>query len=289
MASTEQTILEKLRQAREAYSRQQYIEAIELYRWIADQIQDDKINLPIIYIELGWSYYNANDFKNCTLYLKKALSAGTLVPQQRFDCLKLIGFSYKSSGETANALQYLGKAMDQAISEEEKRYVNFEIGKIHFTAGAIQKSKPYLKKAEQHFTWNDSMYFQAIAYYLGFVAYYEKQYQLAENYFSKIIEKSTDGSGKAAGYFGVAHLLYEVKNYPELADVSQKILELDRNFYDKETIEFFLSQAFMELGQHREFAAHYASLRKKYPAGRYQGHYPIFEKKLLQVKKTNSD
>lgn len=289
MAVTEQTILERLRQAREAYRHQQFIKAVELYRWIADQIQDDKTNLPIIYIELGWGYYNANDFKNCILYLKKALSASTLTPQQRFDCLKLIGFSYKSSGDTADALKYLGKAKNQEIPEPEKRYVDFELGKIHFTAGAIQKSKPYLKKAEQHFERSEGVYSQAIAYYLGFVAYYEKQYQLAENYFSKIIENTTDAKGKATGYFGMAHLRYEATNYRELAEVSQKILDLDRNFYDKETIEFFLSKAFMELGQHKEFATHYVNLRKNYPTGRYRTHYPIFEKKLQQAKRNNSE
>lgn len=289
MAATEQTILEKLRQAREAYRRQQYVEAIQQYRWVAEQIQDDKANLPIIYIELGWSYYNANDFKNCILHLKKALSASTLVPQQRFDCLKLIGFSYRSLGDSANALLYLDKAVDQKISEEEKRFVYFEIGKIHFTGGAIQKCKPYLKKSEQHFTWNENTYFQAIAYYLGFVAYYEKQYQLAENYFSEIIEKSADGKGKATGYFGLANLLYQKENYPGLIEICKKISKLDRDFYDPETIEFFLSKALMELGRHMDFATHYTSLRKKYPTGRYRSHYPIFEKKLLQFKTSNSE
>ena len=288
MATTEQTILEKLRQAREAYSSQEYDKAIEMYRWVSDQIKDDKTNLPIIYVELGWSYYNANDFKNCILYLKKALSGDTLTVQQRFDCLKLIGFSYKSSGDISNSLQYLGRAVDEEIPESQKRYAYFEIGKIHFTSGAIHKSKPYLKKAEAYFTWNESMYFQAISYYLGFVAYYEKQYQLAQRYFSKIIEKIANDKGKAAGYFGLAHLFYVEKNYAKLIEVCRKILKLDNDFYDKETIEFFLSKSFLELGQNSDFIKHFSNLRNKYPKGRYQSHYPLFEKKLPRTQNSSS-
>jgi tetratricopeptide (TPR) repeat protein len=280
MNSNEQQILKKIEQARKAYQGKNYQKSIELYRWIEEQIQDDPVNLPIIWIELGWSYYNLRDFKNCILYLDKSLASDLLTTRQQFDCLRLIGFSYGALKDSKNALRYLEKALKKELPESEKKYVHFEVGKIYFLTGAFKRAKTSMDTAARFFSWEDAAYFQAIRYYQGFIAFYEKQYDCADSLFTEIIENATGNKNKATGYFGRAHLLYERKNYSELIDVCKKIVAMDKNFYDGETITFFLCRAFMELNQLEDLTAGYNELRRKHPNGRYQSYYLAFEKEL---------
>ncbi len=289
MNSDEKKVLEKLQQARDAFINQKYTKAIESYKWVEEQIQDDLTNLPIIWIELGWSYYNSKDFQNCIFYLEKAQNSPSISSKQRFDCLRLIGFSYQTLRKTKKALYFLEKTLNQEIAESEKKYVYFEIGKIYFLKGAIKKSKNYLEKASDFFDWNERAYCQALTYYLGFIAYYERQFAKAKKLFVEIIENASDDNGKATGYFGLAHLLYEDKNYGELADVCNRIIELDKNFYDRETLGFFLSKSFMELKRYDEFVIFFNELRNDYPNGRYQSYYPVFEKTILKLKKDSNE
>jgi len=285
MKSNEKKILEKIEQARKAYLGKNYQKSIELYKWVEEQIQDDPVNLPIIWIELAWSYYNFKDFKNCIFYLDKSLTSDLLTTRQQFDCLRLIGFSYSALKDSKNALRYLEEALKKELPELEKKYVHFEAGKIYFLTGAFKKSKTYLDTVAKFFSWKESDYFQAVRYYQGFIAFYEKQYEYAESFFTEIIENATGNENRATGYFGMAHLFYERKNYDKLIDTCKEILELDKKFYDGETLAFFLCKAFMELKQLEELTAFYNELRNKYPDGRYQSYYPAFEKEISNVKR----
>ena len=287
MTSQEQEILEKIHQARDHYIKQNYEPAIELYTWIENQLQDDLVNLPIIQIELGWSYYNFKDFKNCIIYLKKALQSNSLNTQQIFDCLKLIGFSLAVSGEKKEAITFLEKAIEQEIPEEEKKYVNFKLGEIHFIEGAIKKAKQQLEPIHKYFSWKEPEYYQTLLYYLGFIAFYEKQFERATHYFSEIIQNTPIPKNKASGYFGLAHLSHEKKNFVELKRSCEKILELDKDFYDQETIGYFLCKSLMELKQYKQFLSIYFELHRKYPNGRYSSYYPLFEKTLQKTKPKN--
>lgn len=284
MNSNEQEILEKIDQARSAYLQQNYKESIELYKWVEGQIQDDPVNLPIIWIELGWSFYNSRDFNNCISYLQKSLTSESLTTRQQFDCLRLIGFSYGALKDSKNSLRFLESAIEKELPASEKKYVHFEIAKIHFITGAFKKSKGYLDTAVRFFNWKEADYYQAIRYYQGFISFYEKEYESAESAFTEIIEKASGNRNRATGYFGMAHLFYERKHYGELIEVCKKVLEMDKNFYDRETLGFFLCRAFVELSRHEELATFYSELRNKYPAGRYQSYYPNFEKALLKAK-----
>lgn len=284
MSSAEKQILERLREARDAYMKRQYPKAIESYKWVEAQIQDDPANLPVIQIELGWSYYSIKDFRNAIASLQKAHDSSSITAQQRFDCLRLIGFSYQSIGETEKALDFLDQAQNMDIPEPDKKYIYFEIGKLRFLQGALIQSKVYLHKALNLFDWGQEEYYRALLYYLGFVAFYEKQFDRAEQHFSEIARKATKNNGKAAGYFGIAHLLYENGDYEQLANTCKRILEFDADFYDKETIAFFMTKSYLELGRDEEFRIFFDELLRQYPDGRYRSYYPVFQEKLLRIK-----
>jgi tetratricopeptide (TPR) repeat protein len=284
MNPDEKKVLVKIERARNAYLKNDYAKSVELYKWVEGQIQDDPINLPIIWIELGWSYYNLRDFKNSILYLEKSLTSSQLTVRQQFDCLRLIGFSHGALKDSKNSLRFLKEALKKDIPETEKKYVNFEVGKIHFLTGALQKSETYFESAARFFTWEEADYFQSIRYYQGLLAFYKKEYEYAERAFAEIVENARSKENKATGYFGMAHLLYQKQNYGELLVLCEKIMELDKNFYDGETVAFFLCKSFMELNRLKELTIFYNELKNRYPNGRYHSYYPAFEKILTQAK-----
>lgn len=287
MNPDEKKIMDKIGHARNAYLEKDFGKSVELYRWVEGQIQDDPVNLPIIWIELGWSYYNLRDFKNSIWYLEKSLTSDLLTARQQFDCLRLIGFSHGALKDGKNALQFLTEALKKDIPEAEKKYVNFEVGKIYFLTGAFKNSRIYFEIADKFFDWKEANYCQSIRYYQGFLAFYEKQYEYAERSFSEIIENAQGGEGRATGYFGMAHLSYQKENYKELIVICEKIMKLDKNFYDGETVAFFLCRAFTELNRLKDLTLFYSELKDKYPNGRYQSYYPIFQKVLLQAERSN--
>ena len=98
MSFSEKEILAKIELARQYYGDKKFNEAIGLYSELTDILKDDSDNLPIIQIELGWSYYNNQDYPKAISFLKKALSSEGLNPHQIFDCTRLIGFSEELQG-----------------------------------------------------------------------------------------------------------------------------------------------------------------------------------------------
>ena len=63
MKPTEQEILDRLAKARNAYLDRDYTRALMDYLWVAEQIKDDPDNLPIVQIEIGWSYYYSKKYE----------------------------------------------------------------------------------------------------------------------------------------------------------------------------------------------------------------------------------
>jgi tetratricopeptide (TPR) repeat protein len=279
----ERKIISELEKAREAYLRKDYLKALRLYKWIEQQILDDDVNLPVIQIEIGWTYYNLKDYKNCIQYLKKVEENKLLTNTQRFDCKRLIGFSHEYLGDNEKAIQYIEKSIKENVDVELQKYALFELGKIYFIKGAMGKAKPYLLKAKELFKTNALKYKLATAYYLGFIAFYEKDFQTAYKYFSNIVENAKDAENEANGYFGLAHLYYEEKKYPVLIDISQKILRLNPKFYDKETLGFFLCKSYREMKMFNDLKTFYNELLQNYPEGRYKEYYPVFEESLEKL------
>ena len=283
MDNDEQIILKELDKARNAYLEKDYSKALKSYKWIEQQILDDSFNLSVIQIEIGWTYYNLQNYKNCIHYLKKIEDNKSITVAQRFDCKRLIGFSYEYLGNNEKAIIYINKAIKEDTNVVNKKYALFELGKIHFIQGAMAKAKPYLLKAKDLFKKNELKYKEAVDYYLGFITFYEKDFQKAHDYFLDIIKNATNAGSEASGYFGLAHLHYEKKQYPVLIDVSKKILRLSPNFYDMETLGFFLCKSYLEMKMLNDLRIFYSELLKNYPEGRYKNYYPTFEKSLKKV------
>jgi len=273
MSFSEEQILEMIDTARKNYAQQNYDEAISLYEQVAKILKDDTDNLPIIYIELGWSYYNNKVYARAIQNFKQALDSHKLNDQQTFDCLRLIGFSEELQGNRAAAIQSLNQALDLDLAEHLKRYTFFELGKIYFLDGQMIEAEPHLKKAEALFKKDESTYSLALAYYLGFTSYFLKKFKQSRTYFDQIISHADDHKTKAGGFFGLAHLHYHQKDFTVLIDLCEKIMRLDESFYDKETLGFFLCESYYQLKNWEELENYFQQLQQQYPHGRYGGEY----------------
>ena len=280
MKPTEREILRRLQKARDAYLNQDYPKALQEYHWVAEQIQDDPDNLPIIWIEIGWSYYYNKDYRKSIEYLQRAIDSGKLQEQQTYDCLRLIGFAYGSLQEFEKALDYLNRACEFSVRESDKRYIYFELGKIYFLQGNLKKAEPHLQKAWKLFRIEERDYKLALAYYLGFVHFFNRDFVEARKHFNRIVQMGEINKERAPGYFGLAHLAYEEKNYPLLIDLCEKVVQLDPDFYDKETLAYFLCTGFMHLRMWEALADFFQEIKENYPNGRYRISYPVFEKAL---------
>jgi len=280
MNSTEKQILEKLKTARDHYLDQEYSAAIDLYLELADELKDDKDNISVIRIELGWSHYYNEDYLKAIEVFDQAMEDARLAPQQQFDCLRLIGFSYEMLGDLKKARKYIEQALDVNIADSEKRYSYFELGKVLFNLGDIIEAEHAFKIAESLFKEYEPDYQHALEYYLGFTAYFQKKFKIARQYFDKILEGAEDTKIRATGFFGLAHLHYHHRDYQALIDICEKILRLDETFFDKETLGYFLSSAYLNLQRWEGLEMFFNELEANYPNGRYAAEYPKFRKAL---------
>lgn len=274
---TKEQILSGLKEAQDAFLNRDYRTALGKYRWVEQHIQDDAENLPIIWIEIGWSYYLLQDFSNAIEFFEKALHSTHISEKQLFDCLRLAGFSYEYSGNSDKAIAYLQDALSRDVEDDLKKYVLFELGKIFFAQNLSREAKPYLEKARELFKEDDKEYLQTTIYYLGFVAFFEEENDKAERLFREYIRQAPDPKNQAPGYFGLAHLFYEKKEYPALIDACDKIIHLDQDFYDKETLAYFLCRGYMELQMWDQLDNFLPNLIHSYPDGRYKAAYPQLE------------
>ena len=284
MKNSEQQILDDLAAARNYYSNGKYSQAIEIYSRLAELLRDDKENSAIIQIELGWSYYQNQDYPKVMECLQKAREGGTLDKQQEFDCYRLSGFSLEMLGQRKEALVQLKKAVEMQVPETVKRYSYFELGKILFVDGQMMEAQHYFALAQSLFSDQEKSYQTALAYYLGFINYFQKNYSAARKNFDYVVQHSDDHKTKASGYFGMAHLYYQQKDYPVLIDICEKIIRLDEAFFDKETLGYFLCESYLHLKNWESLENFFNELKGQYPEGRYHKEYTKFTEALKRRK-----
>ena len=280
MENSEKQILDDLAAARNYYASGKFPQAITIYSRLAELLKDDKENLAVIQIELGWSYYQNQDYPLVIECLQKAHQGGTLDKQQEFDCYRLSGFSLELLGKRKEALEQLKKAVGTEVPETVKRFSYFELGKILFTDGQLMEAQQYLKLAQALFNEQEKSYQTALEYYLGFIHFFQKEYPAARKNFDQVVQYSDDHKTKASGYFGMAHLYYQQKDFPVLIDICEKILRLDEAFYDKETLGYFLCESYLHLKNLDNLENFFNELKGQYPQGRYLQEYHKFAEAL---------
>jgi tetratricopeptide (TPR) repeat protein len=288
MDNLEKQILDKLQSARDEYIKRDFTKAIQEYSELAEQLKDDPVNYPVIQIELAWSYYHNQNFLETIRLLNSVLQSENLNMDQQFDCYRIIGFSHEMMGQVQKAIKFLQRSLEIDVAEDTKRYAYFELGKLLFTDGQVIEAEYFLNMANKLFQDSEKEYQTALAYYLGFVDFLQKRYRNARENFDFIIQNASDHKTKAGGYFGLCHIHHQEKDFTTLIDLCEKIIRLDSAFFDKETLGYFLCNAYLNLKNWDELEMYLKELKKNYPEGRYVTEYHKFENALKGRKSSKN-
>jgi tetratricopeptide (TPR) repeat protein len=277
MNNEEKLLQKKIEKARKFGLEKQFDNAIKNYLAVIEELDDSEPGKFILEIELGWCYYNNQNYSQAIIQFETLLKNKDLIqPQQQFDCLRLIGFSHSMLGNRDEAIYVLKKSLNINILEKTKRFVYFELGKLLLDQGQVLEAENFLKKADALFEKNETNYKFSLTYYFGFIAYLNKNISLASKMFEKIIKQSKDPKTRASGFFGLAHIHYFNKDYATLIDICEKILRLDQSFFDKETLGFFMCSAYSKLKLWNQLEIFFSELESNYPQGRYSKEYAQF-------------
>jgi tetratricopeptide (TPR) repeat protein len=266
--------------ARKCGLEKKYQNAIQHYHEAIKMLDDQDPNCLILRIELGWAFYESQNYSDAIIQFQDAVKRKNIDNQQKFDCLRLIGFSYLMLGNNKNAIDALMESQIIEVPEKMKRFVYFELGKLLFHANQILQAEKFLTKANALFDRSESEYQSTLAYFLGFVAFLQQKLSSASRLFEKVLKTSNNPKTRAAGFFGLAQLHYYNKDYTTLIDFCEKILRLDPTFDDKETLAYFMSTAYLKLKMWEPLKTYFNELETNYPNGRYARDYPKFKEAL---------
>jgi tetratricopeptide (TPR) repeat protein len=127
----------------------------------------------------------------------------------------------------------------------------------------------------------DLNYGLSVLFYLGFIYYYLNNFEMSREYFDRILKESSSKQRDASAYFGIAFNEFHDKNYLNVISLCEKIINLDENFFDKESLGFLTAASYFYLGRKDIFRRYYSQLIKTYPEGRYK-------KELEKLDRTDS-
>jgi tetratricopeptide (TPR) repeat protein len=274
-------MIKYLDKARELFEHGEYGKAETLYMQIKKTplLPEDK---AIIWAELSWLHYKRKMYE-------KAIEAADNVMlndenyKAKEKLFRVQGYAYLGLSKTSMAAQYLELSLEQNSDLPEQQYVKYELGKLYFTNHDYDKAIPHLEEIEIHFENENKEYYFSIMFFLGFSYYYLENLTKAKKCFDTIITANPSQQRFVSALFGLAFVEYQNKNFLEVISLCEKIISLDENFFDKESVGFLTTASYLHLGREDIFNAYFEQMLKTYPSGRY-----INELKELHSKLKNN-
>jgi tetratricopeptide (TPR) repeat protein len=263
--------------ARKLFDKGDYGKAETLYMQIKKKavLPEDK---AIIWAELSWLYYNRK------MYEKSIEAADNVfLNNENYEAkerlFRVQGYAYLGLSKSAMAAQYLELSLEQNSELPEQQFVRFELGKLYFKSNEYDKALPLLEEIEKYFENENKEYYFSILFFLGFSYYYLESLTKAKKRFDKIIKANPSQQRYVSALFGLAYVEYQNKNFLEVITLCEKIISLDENFFDKESVGFLTAASYLHLGREDIFTVYFNQMSKTYPSGRY-----INELKELQSR-----
>lgn len=261
------TTKQNLEKARKLFELKEYNKSEKLYLDIRKSIRDSK-EKAIVWAELSWLYYHTKRYE-------KAIEAAdsVLINDDNYEAkenlFRIQGYSYLGLKKNTMAAQYLKLSLEQNSIIAEQQYVKYELGKLYFKNGDYDLSLPYLEDIRYFFQTEKMEYHLSVLFFLGFTYYYLESFIKAQKCFEEILAANPDSQRYASASFGIAYIEFEKKNYLEVISLCEKIISVDANFFDKESVGFLTAASYFYLGRHDIFNAYYNKMIQNYPSGRY--------------------
>ena len=260
-------LTKNLKIARQHFEHKDYGKAETLYMQIKKKaaLPEDR---AIIWAELSWLYYNRK------MYEKSIEAADTVILndenyKSKERLFRVQGYAYLGLSKTTMAAQYLELSLEQNSELPEQQYVKYELGKLYFKNNEYDKALPFLEEIEQFFKNEKEEYYFSILFFLGFSYYYLENLTKAKKCFDIIISANPSKQRYISALFGLAYVEYQNKNYLQVISLCEKIISMEEDFFDKESVGFLTTASYLHLGREDIFNAYFDQMLKTYPSGRY--------------------
>jgi len=259
---------EFLRKARNYLKSKQYKNARLMY-FQAQNFIHDSTNKAIIWAELSWVYYYEKDYQ-------KAIEAAenVLIYDNQYSALddlyRVQGYAYLANKNYNLAEKYLTLSLENNTSDDKQQFVKYELAKLYFRQGNYDLSYPYFNEILNFFYKFNQEYTLSTLFYLGFIHYYLQNKIQSRRNFEEILKFQPSSQRKASAYFGLAFLEFQERNYLNVVSLCEKIMMLDDNFFDRESVGFLTAASYYYLGRKDIFNEYFQKMMKVYPDGRYK-------------------
>jgi lipopolysaccharide biosynthesis regulator YciM len=277
-----ESIQDLIRKAHELFLDNQLDDAEVIYRELLYDRMIDGKDRVVVELEYSWLLYRQKRIDEALAILLKLKDSPDLTTRQLFDLYRLIGFSYIVREDFVNAIQYLNQAIGQPLSDMEKKYVYYELGRLHFLQREYPEALQFMSRALQFFMEDDEYHF-AIYYYLGFIYMFQDNLEDAFDAFSYLVENAPQEEKVLGGMYGMAQVFMRQHNYENVIKTCKDILSLRPDFEDKETLAYMLVRSYYELNDWENFKLFYLEMKQTYPNSIYREIYPLFDKKIEEL------
>ena len=260
-------ISQNLETARILFDKKEYAKAESIYLQL-EQKTKSSVDKAIIWAELSWLYYSQKKYNKSIVAADKViLNDENYKAKERI--FRVQGYAYLELNKLDSASRYLELSLEQNSELPEQQYVKFELGKLYFKKGEYDKALPFLEEIEKYFMRENQEYYYSILFFLGFSYYYLENLSNATKCFDTIIKANPSTERYVSALFGMSYVEYQNKNYLEVISFCEKIMTLDENFFDKESVGFLTAASYLHLGREDIFNVYFDQMIKSYPSGQY--------------------
>jgi tetratricopeptide (TPR) repeat protein len=258
---------ESLQKARTLIEQKKYDDAQEAYQAALNDAKDRR-DQAIIWAELSWNYYYLKKYESVLLAIENVFELDPAY-HAREDLYRVAGFANLALGKNDEAVENLVKSIEIDNHSDKQKTVIYELAKIYFAQGKYDMADKLFAEIDGFYETKDKEYWQSILFYRAFVQYYKRNLGVSKELFEKLHQNSKDNVRKASALFGYAFISFDEKDYLKTINLCENILELDKNFFDMETVGFLTAASFYHLGRFDVFDQYSHQLMSKYPNGRY--------------------
>ncbi len=253
--------------ARELYDSGKFEDASNVYLEGLKQTKSIE-DSALIWAELCWTFYKLERFEQVIDAAENVLSFDVQYAM-REDLYRLMGFSYSYLNQDDKCREFLQKSLEIDNESAKQKYIYYELGKLEFRSQNYKESQKQLDEVEQYFKENAQDYWLSLLFFKGFNSYYQQFIDDSEKAFNLMIEKAKDPITQSNGYYGLAYITFEKKDFLETVNICEKVTKLNPNFFDMESLGFLMAASFFSLGRYDVFKLYFEQMKKSYTNGRY--------------------
>ncbi len=163
-----------------------------------------------------------------------------------------LGRFYYKDKKYRKAITYFSKVSVKDLNKEQQKEVDFKLGYSYFTKKDFEPAKERFDKLKV----GKSEYAAASAYYAGYIAFQDNDYEQALVDFRRA--ENTTAYRPIVPYM-IANVYFRQGNYDELIRYAEPLVKRDNDIKDKADIQLLLGEAYFKKGDYAQAGIYYKS------------------------------